>query len=152
MASRSLGTVIKDLFFALLNATLILIALCLWLAWQVSGAINSAASEFAGRLTNIETVRADIGGLRTEVAAFRSDLANLDTGTGENTSVAVARIQSRLNALEQRVGTTFDKLEAVAAHPETLVNYAVDRTAEQIKGGVETVLQCKASPPAETEG
>ena len=51
MAERSFGRTIRSLLVAMLNATLILVALCLWLAWgafstleRVTGTVQEVTS------------------------------------------------------------------------------------------------------------
>ncbi|MFT5438253.1 MAG: hypothetical protein ACI9MJ_000111 [Alphaproteobacteria bacterium] len=58
--NRRLGRTLRNLGLALLNATLILVALCLWLGWELASTMTSITSDFAANLVSIDQVRGEI--------------------------------------------------------------------------------------------
>lgn len=120
MARRSLPRTFLQLFLALVNATLILAALCLWFAWgalsaadRVSGQINDAAQ-------TILPLRGEITTLTAEIAAARTDLAAMPAGGAE-----AAALQARLAAIEMRLAEIGASVTALAADPDALIDRAV---------------------------
>ena len=142
MQRRKLITVIKDLALAFLNATLILIAICLWLAWQLSDTVSSAGSEFAASLVRVQPLRDDVQAMTTEIASLRADLAAMGQRTGEVGSQAFRSVHGRVETLEARVSGTLTKIEALVSQPEQLVDYAIDQTAISLKSTLSDVWQC----------
>ena len=145
MPERSLFTVGKDVLFALLNATLILLALCLWLAWQVSDTIKTTTAEFTTSLTGLAPIRANVSDLTAEIAALRNDLTSLQARSDNSVSSELTRLRSDYEALERRLRGVIEPIEALSARPELLVDYAIDRAASKVKDGVATVWQCETA-------
>ena len=142
MQRRKLITVIKDLALAFLNATLILIAICLWLAWQLSDTVSSATSEFAASLVRLQPLRDDVRAMTTEIVSLRTDLAAIGQRTGEVGSQAFSAVQERVETLEVRVSGTLTKMETLVAQPDKLIDYAIDQVAISLKSTLSDVLQC----------
>ena len=142
MQRRKLITVIKDLALAFLNATLILIAICLWLAWQLSDTVSSATSEFAASLVRLQPLRDDVRAMTNEIASLRTDLAAMGQRTGEVGSQAFSAVQERVETLEVRVSGTLTKMETLVAQPDKLIDYAIDQVAISLKSTLSDVLQC----------
>ena len=142
MQRRKLITVIKDLALAFLNATLILIAICLWLAWQLSDTVSSAASEFAASLVRMQPLRDDVLAMTTEIASLRTDLAAMGQRTGEVGSQAFSAVEERVETLEVRVSGTLTKMETLVAQPDQLIDYAIDQAAISLKSTLSDVWQC----------
>ncbi|MEW2914348.1 hypothetical protein [Leisingera sp. JC11] len=89
-----------DLAKALLNATLILLALCLFLGWKLMAAtevVTAAAADAADRLTPLHTA---VTGLQEEVAALRNAVQD-----GSSTAFAArfAQLEARLAQLQTSV-------------------------------------------------
>ena len=135
---RTFGSTLKALFLAVLNATLILVALCLWLGWHVL----SEARAITGRLTDgislLTPVSDEIAGLRTDVATLRADLAGLP-GQAVG-SVALTAFADRLETLETKVSTTAKRISDLTVEPGALIDRAGDRAALQIKSGIATCV------------
>ena len=78
MAFRKLLHTIWMLFLACLNATLVLIALCLWLAWSLAGRVDEATANLAQSAEQIAPLRLSIENATGELARLRGDLASSD--------------------------------------------------------------------------
>ncbi len=140
--NRSLGRTIWNLLLALLNATLILIALCLWLAWQISTEISSLTATFAQNLIEVEPLREEVRGLREDVANLKSDLAALQTQSGELRTASLTRIEEKVEIVEARVSSTADSLGAILDEPMILIDYTVESSAEALKLGIADLRGC----------
>uniref|UniRef100_A0A2A3K076 Uncharacterized protein n=1 Tax=Alloyangia mangrovi TaxID=1779329 RepID=A0A2A3K076_9RHOB len=145
MPERSFGKTIRTLLLALLNATLILVALCLFLALQLGNRIEGITSSFARTLVSVDPLREELGSMTSELVGLRGDLAALRAGSGETTSEAAQKISARLDKLETRLDNTSQRIEGLLSNPEQLIDHAVDRTAEEIKQGLGTLRGC--TPP-----
>lgn len=133
-AGRSLGRAAWGVLVALINATLILVALCLWLGWKMVSEARGIGNDLAQNLVLLQPLQDPIRELSSEVTGLRADLAGLD-GKAE-ASAAVAALQTRLAAIEARILATTDRADALLADPGLLVDRAVDRTAMQIREGI----------------
>lgn len=122
MADRSLGRSIWNLALALLNATLILAALCLWFAWgalttaeQVSNQINTAAE-------SVLPMRTEIARLTEEISATRADLA---TRANTTPNVDTSALQARIAGAEEQLAELTAAVSKLASDPEVLIDSAV---------------------------
>lgn len=133
-STRTPGRVIWSLLLAMVNATLILVALCLWLGWHVLSEARAISDRLVGSVTLLTPVAGEITGLRAEVAGLRGDLAGLQ-GQAVG-AAAVTAFGNRLAALDSRVSATGDRIDAMTADPGALIDRAVDRAAFQVKSGI----------------
>ncbi|WP_270730731.1 hypothetical protein [Shimia sp. Alg240-R146] len=134
---------IKDLLLALLNATLILVALCLFLLWQVSRSGERIAQSFASNLSLLKPMEQRVDEMRQEVAGLRSDLASLANGTAEVSDTAKMRLETATARLDQALNGIETDIAKLAATPETLTDYAIDQTATRVSTELQTLLQCR---------
>lgn len=136
MEERSPGRSFRNLFLALLNATLILAALCLWLAWgalsaaeRVSGQINEAAQ-------TVLPLRTEIVSLTEEIAATRSELANLRSEGAADRAALAARIAG----VETELARLTEAVTELGADPEALIDRAVRSAFEGLGETVANIL------------
>jgi hypothetical protein len=134
-STRSFGGVLWSLLLAMINATLILVALCLWLGWHVLSETRAITDRVADSIPRLTPVKDEIAGLRAEVTGLRSDLAGLQ-GQPEGASPVVAGLGERLDQLEGRLAATGDRIDAMTSDPGALIDRAVDRLALQVKSGL----------------
>ncbi|SDW29474.1 hypothetical protein SAMN05444358_101434 [Ruegeria halocynthiae] len=137
---------LKDLLLALLNATLILLALCLFLGWKLAQSVEHIRSGFAENLQLVAPLREQAQGIRGELTALRSDLATLSS---PDTQLDAADRQ-QLNAALQRLGNVEDKLEDTQArlanlveNPEDLIDHAITTSADRITDRLMTLKGCE---------
>ncbi|NIZ09922.1 hypothetical protein [Pseudooceanicola sp. HF7] len=149
MQERSLGRTIWNLVLALVNATLILVILCLYLGLRLTDRVHSITKDFAASLISLEPVKEEVRGMSTEIqgmtreiAALRSDLGELREGGQELSSQALENVSDRLDAMSARVNAATSGIEEIIAHPEVLVETAIDKAAEEVKEGVSQMWGC----------
>jgi hypothetical protein len=133
---RPLRRTLGNLALALLNATLILVALCLWLGVHLAGTVHAITTDAARSLAGLQPIAEQIRDVAAEVAGLRKDLA------ARTAQASTGALDARVGALETRLGQSLDQLEALTANPTLLVDHAIDRTADRIAEGVNGVLNC----------
>jgi hypothetical protein len=129
--TRTLGRTLWSLLLAVLNATLILLALCLWLAWHVVSEARAISGGLTEGLAQMTPVTSELSGLRAEVTGLRADLA-----AAQGQDEGVAAFGDRLAALDARLAAAVAKLDAAMTDPGPLIDRAVDRAALQIRSGI----------------
>ena len=68
---------LKDLLLALLNATLILVALCLFLGWKLARSVENIQDNFRESLHIVQPLREQAQGVREDLASLRADLSGI---------------------------------------------------------------------------
>ncbi|HKL46839.1 MAG TPA: hypothetical protein VJ906_11440 [Roseovarius sp.] len=121
MADRVVGRLVGNLLLALLNATLILAALCLWFAWSALSTAERVSGQISAAAETVLPMRAEIAGLTEEIAAARADLAARDTTGGANMSA----LEARIAGVEAQLAELTAAVSTLAADPEALIDRAV---------------------------
>lgn len=130
--------IVKDLLVACLNATLILVAVCLFLLWQLSGTVERVTAEFAKNLNVLEPVTMRIENLSQEVAGLRQDMRQA------NVSEAMRQKLANLEAEAHRLNQT---LENISNTPERLMQTSISSTANNVANVLMDLRGC-GSPEA----
>jgi len=137
---------LKDLLLALLNATLILLALCLFLGWKLAQSVENVRAGFSENLQVIAPLRDEAQGIRGELAGLRSDLsairqqdiATLDAETRTKLNSAL----DRLGNLETKLEETQMRLAGLVDNPEDLIDYAITTSSEAIGTQIRGIRGC----------
>ena len=136
---------LKDLLLALLNATLILLALCLFLGWKLAQSVENIQDRFQQNLQIVRpfqeearTIRADLNALRDELVAVRADTT--DVGAGQKLAQTLDRLDQSLAALDRAQ----DTLTQLAETPELLIDRAVTTAIETTSQHLMTLRGCGA--------
>ena len=127
---------LKDLGLAMINATLILIVLCLFLAWKVTSKADQVASNFARNLVTIQPLREDIQGTTTELAALRQDLAQISRQSDGLQSASLQRIETQLGKITENVERARQSVAHLSQAPTRLVDHAIDTAADRLTQGI----------------
>lgn len=142
MARRSLSRSIRDLCLALLNATLILAALCLWFAWGALSAADRVSTRISEAAQSVLPLRDEIATLTTEIAAARADLTTLPAGGAE-----AAALQARLSAIEMRLAELSASVSTLTADPDALIDRAVSSAFAGLGDAVaQAIAALRATP------
>jgi len=121
MADGGLGRRIGNLLLALLNATLILAALCLWFAWSALATAERVSEQLGSAAETVLPMRAEITTLTEEIAAARADLAARGPVRDADTSA----LEARIAGVEAQLAELTAAVSALAADPEALIDRAV---------------------------
>ncbi|MBK0327862.1 hypothetical protein I5535_11210 [Rhodobacteraceae bacterium F11138] len=137
-----MAKILKDLFLAMLNATLILVALCLVLLLLLVGKVNSLSDSFAEHLNVVGPLTQSVQDTGSEIAALRTDLAALRSQSQDLSSATMARIDARVTQMEERLQGMQNSMQDLRDAPRTLLNDAIDRAADQAVLGVARLRGC----------
>lgn len=135
--------VLKDLALALLNATLILIALCLFLAWKTASTMDGLTETFAQNLQIVAPLRGDVQSMKEELSGLRQDLATLASQGGETSQVVLQRVQERVAAMDTRVTEVQSRIQSLADTPEVLLNQVIETSADAFARSVSEIRGCQ---------
>ena len=106
MADRTVGRSFGNLILALLNATLILTALCLWLSWKAFSAVEGVSSNLENAAEKVVPLRSDVAALATEIASLRVAIADRGaaaTAADAAMTAQLARIEDQLAEISSGV-------------------------------------------------
>lgn len=120
---------LKDLALALINATLILLAVCLFLGLRVADRANDVAHTFATALADLGPVRQSLDATTAEVAALRADLEELRANPGAQVQ---DKISVKAEAIEARLDTVQDSLAQMQALPYDLTDHAIEKVGDEL--------------------
>ncbi|WP_299353102.1 hypothetical protein [uncultured Shimia sp.] len=134
---------VKNLLLAMVNATLILIVLALFLIWQISNTAERVAGNFAENLDVLKPVTSGVGDLQTEVAALRADVAALATGSQVGLGQRRAEIDRRLGALDLKLEGFNSSLAQIAETPDRLMEAAIETAADKAASTIIDMRNCQ---------
>ncbi|PSL20614.1 hypothetical protein [Shimia abyssi] len=147
---------LKDLCLALINATLILIALCLFLLWQLSGTAKGIVADFAENLNVMQPLTDEVRGLRTDLAQLKADAAAFAQNPDRFPESTAQAIDIRLAALGTKLDGIQVAMSDLAQTPDRLMTTAIDRstarlaqTAYDLRGCTSTGAAVIPETPAE---
>lgn len=143
MQDRSLGRTLWNLCLALLNATLILVALCLWLGWRLADTVQNISTQVTQTVVEARPIREDLSLLTDEVANLRSDLSKLGEGTGGYSSLALARYEQRLGEFGAQLSGFGQRIDTALSDPDALIETAISATADELTGFVTDMRMCR---------
>lgn len=131
---------LKDLVVAMINATLILVAVCLFFLWQLSNTAERVSASFAQNLEVLEPLKTEVQAMKGEVAGLRGDLAEMQAVPGQ----AMDKVEARIESLNARLDGVQARMDQLAETPERLMTVAIDRSAEHLAGTVKDLRGCSA--------
>ena len=153
MSDRSLGRTLWNLFLALLNATLILLAICLWFGWRLADTVQNISTEITRTVAEAAPIRDDLQGLANEVSALRSDLSSLRDASDGFSSLTFAKYEQRLDDFGSRLSELGQRMESALSDPDALIETAISATADELTGFVVGMRHCRPEDdPPQTSG
>ncbi|UWQ51376.1 hypothetical protein K3720_08145 [Leisingera caerulea] len=103
---------VTELAKALLNATLILLALCLFLGWKLMAAASAVTANAAEITSRVEPLHTAVTGLQGEIASLRAAVQN---GTDTVPPARLAPVEERLDQLQASLSEMRDLPQQAAA-------------------------------------
>ncbi|MDE0588839.1 hypothetical protein OU789_02745 [Halocynthiibacter sp. C4] len=140
-ASRLRRTIV-NLLLAMLNATLILVALCLYLELRVLQKVDNLTATFAKNLVHVEPLQDSVQALSSEVAELKTELVALRETPGKLTSAAQEELALRLDTLNEKVTAVKTSFDGVLQNPETLVAEVVNAGADAAVSAIADLRGC----------
>ena len=143
MQDRPLWVTARNLVLALLNATLILAGLVLWLGWRTADAVHEVTDDIGLALADLDPLRASLVGVGDEVAGLRADLAELQTAPADENSALSEDLVLSIERLEALLTSATGRLDTLLAEPEALIDRAIETTADEMKEAVADMRGCE---------
>ena len=135
-------TTLKNLVLALINATLILIVLGLFLAWKVTSQVDTLASNFAQNLNIVAPLREDIQGATAELSSLRADLGALKAQSGALNSARLQNLQDRMESTQAKLEAAQQSVQSLTQAPTTLIDHAIETAADEFAQRVTDIRGC----------
>lgn len=120
-----------NLLLALLNATLILAIICLWMAWNALSAADRVTENLSEAASKIEPARAELRELTQEIAATREEIAAARTQ-----GAPVAALEAKITGIDAKLAQLNQTVSGLAADPQALIDHAVRAAFSEIGGMV----------------
>ncbi len=131
---------IWDLTIALINATLLLVALCLFLGWQLFSSIDSLTEQLG-------TARDKLVQVHQNISDIRADLEDIHAAVTSGTALD-QQVDKKLSAIDKRIADVQTKVTAqMATIDQTAVATAEAFAASLVRNLVEAFGH--AAPPKE---
>lgn len=152
MAWTRIGRALGNLGLAMINATLILLALCLWLAWQLGSEVSAITDGIAGDLLAVQPLRDDVTGLTEQIAALRSDLEIAGDQAGADAVEALDRLRERSARLEDRLADLSGLVARISEDPGLLLDRGIALAVGHLGDQSRALLNCRAPLPSSEPG
>ncbi|PCJ09350.1 MAG: hypothetical protein COB16_03985 [Rhodobacteraceae bacterium] len=127
---------ILDLLKAMINATLLLLALCLFLGWKLMSSVENVTSKVTAAVVQIAPIQDRVQELRLEVAGLRSDIV----------SRPELAVSSQLDALDQRLASLQQELSELRQLPADIIHDAAQTGAAELAGQIARLTSCLPPP------
>ncbi|GAA6178993.1 MULTISPECIES: hypothetical protein [unclassified Shimia] len=134
--------ILKDLLLAFINATLILVALCLFLLWQLSGTAERVVASFTENLQIVQPLEEKVVSLQTEVQNLRSDLAAMSLESAALNAPMAQRLQSRADALQDNITAINNSLSDLSTAPDRMMSKAIDEATSRVSAQIGALAAC----------
>ena len=134
--------IIKDLALAMINATLILILLGLFLVWRINVTANTLTESFAQNIQVLKPVQDDVKDMTAELAALRADIKAIRLQSGTFSSAVAMRVDSKLNDLETRMASVSVSMTPLLENPSDLIEQGIETAVQQVASAVAGLRGC----------
>ncbi|MEP2783746.1 MAG: hypothetical protein ABJP33_15180 [Pseudoruegeria sp.] len=141
-----LAKALKNLGLALLNATLMLVLLCLVFAWlamkQMNAFSGTISQSFADGLVQVEPVKEQLSTLNSGIVSLRSDLQEIRTTSGTVRDVKIENVQQRLDIMAAITAEMRAKLQGIVQNPDLIVDRVVTTAVGELTGSLVALRGC----------
>lgn len=138
----------------MINATLILVAICLFLGLKLAGTVERVAGRLSDNLAAAAPLRGEVAAMTDELRGLRADLSTLTAEPGiladrgaEALSGQIAALDGRLETAMERVDEIGVRIGAVAEDPAILMDRAVRAATDQAAQGLAGLAGCALPVP-----
>ena len=127
---------ILDLLKAMINATLLLLALCLYLGWMLVSSIQDVTDKVTQAVAQVTPVQDRIQDLQLEVAGLRRDII----------SRPELAVSGQLTTLDQRLASLQQEMSGLRQLPNDIVQNAAQTAAAELAGSLSQLAGCLPPP------
>jgi len=128
--------VILDLFKAMINATLLLLALCLFLGWQLMSSVQTVTGKVTQAVVQISPVQDRLQELKLEISGLRRDIV----------SRSELPVSNQLDSLDRRLAALQSDLSELHQLPAEIVQTAARTGAVELAGQITRLTSCVPPP------
>ena len=115
----------------MLNATLILVALCLWLAWGAFSTLERVTGTVQEVTSSLHPLRDELIVLKTDITETRASIAALREGGVADLQLCT-NLEGKLTGLEERADNISETLRSIEAGLAPAIENAVETTFDRI--------------------
>lgn len=130
MNRSSWTRIFRDLIFALLNATLLLVALCLWLALSAMSTAEKVSSNFATASANATDISERLTAVGEEIQTLR---AEADRTRSTAAAPGSGRYDDRLREIERELNELNENLAALQASAPEIIDGVVSASFRELE-------------------
>ncbi|MEH6834432.1 MULTISPECIES: hypothetical protein [Falsihalocynthiibacter] len=141
-ASR-LGRTVGHLLLALLNATLLLAAVCLFLELRVVKAVDGLTQTFSENLVQVAPLRDAVISLSQDAAELRGELAAFTQTPNSFTEERASALSAKVDILNNQLVALKGNVGNVMQNPEGLIDHAIEKTAQEVIDGLSDLRGCE---------
>ncbi|WP_417699260.1 hypothetical protein [Pseudophaeobacter sp.] len=120
-----MAKVVFDLLKALLNATLLLLALCLFLGWQLSSSVAQVSQRLSDISSNLRPLHSQAQAMTEEFASLSAAISQADTPDSSEMPIRLAQLQEELTALKLEI-------QSLKQLPGEVVRIAVETAVQDL--------------------
>lgn len=136
-----------NLLVACLNATLILVLLCLMATYWVLREANGLTDMVAQSLVKITPLTDQAAKMNDHLIGLREDIAAFDPALSDISAPNALKIQARLDGIQSEMALVRAQLSDMSNTLGTLADYAIEKVAFEVKAGVRDLRQCRPPGP-----
>lgn len=145
--TSKLNTALKNLALACLNATLILVFLCVLTFYLAARKLDSISATFAQNLITLTPLTDEVSALNENLVSLKHDFENSQKDLGEHREESSLRLQARLEEIQTNIDLYKDKINGLSDGRTELIDHFVDKVSASIKTGIYEARQCSPSQP-----
>ncbi len=147
--TSKLKKTLQNLFLACLNATLILVFLCLLTAYFAFKKVEGISIAFAQNLVSISPLVDEVSAFNTTMIDLKEEVELLRQSPGANRGASSYQLEARLDKIQASIDDFNESVRKISNAPTKLIDHAIDKAALELKTGINEIRSC--SPPTSTE-
>jgi hypothetical protein len=133
---------LQNLILACLNATLILVFLCLLTAYFAFKKVDGIAKTFAQNVVSITPFVEEVSALNMTLIGLREDIGVLRESPSADGDAASHRLEARLDKIQSDIDVFNERIGNISNAPTKLIDHAIDKTAFVLKNGFYEMRSC----------
>ena len=141
-----------NLLLACLNATLILVALCLLIAFLVVKEVDGLTETFAQNIVSVTPLTDEVAAMNETLTGLREDIAALKAADPEDRMLAAIGLETRLDELQTTADAFRGRVEALSDAPGRALDHVIEKTAYELKTGIRDLQTCAPLVPPDPLG
>ncbi|MGR3617376.1 MAG: hypothetical protein ACU0BB_15245 [Paracoccaceae bacterium] len=140
-----MGKTIRDLLLALVNATLILLAVCLFLGWKLSQTVEDVTDNLKGALISVTPLGDEVRALHDELQDVRDNVNTLMENRGDRSGERMQALNVQMTQIDTKLTQIRDQLQGLKEMPETVMNTAISTGVDRVMMHAANLRGCTAT-------